>query len=615
MSENKINFSNNITENEEIYLLEIQSFEELYDLLKKRKYSSRKLEKDFQNFCLESEKNNYILENNKEYNIIKEKTLFNKFKLNKNLFDFRLSMTDLIIKYYKFLKNIKPNNRDEYDILKNIFVIFDEIKKNKLIMEDIQCLINNGILIDYDNNFFIFLLDIEDKYFKQILSFFDFKKYILSDSNIINILISYLNEKINSYNEESKQFLFIRKITTLLYEILILLENNNDNINNEQIILMKTYKNEIINSVNKNKIFEIFFNDETFISHMDILLNIFKIFPEEIDNQINILINKKVKQITKALMKFILKNAIIFNKYIKEKTLNILNNIFIENSLKFHLNQYIIGKDRIINIYNRFKNNENAMQLLIKYLLENDKKEQAKLIQENKYNEENEYELEEKILIEKNKNYNNFLKLPDDYKIYYISAEDNDNINKSKKILDKMIKEELNKDKFMGVDSEWKSSNTFYEQFKENINKNKNLYSNLADIIQISGMYHGFIFDVKSIEKSQVLKEKIRKIFLNKNFIGFDFKNDSIRLGKFFKEVIYKNEFIDLLEVYKKKFNTKNIPELKTITFDFFGKELDKRDQLSDWSKRPLLKNQINYGILDAYVLIFIFQKLNSIKF
>ena len=613
MSENKINFSNNITENEEIYLLEIQSFEELYDLLKKRKYSSRKLEKDFQNFCLESEKNNYILENNKEYNIIKEKTLFNKFKLNKNLFDFRLSMTDLIIKYYKFLKNIKPNNRDEYDILKNIFVIFDEIKKNKLIMEDIQCLINNGILIDYDNNFFIFLLDIEDKYFKQILSFFDFKKYILSDSNNINILIYYLNEKINSYNEESKQFLFIRKITTLLYEILILLENNNDNINNEQIILIKAYKNEIINLVNKNKIFEIFFNDETFISHMDILLNIFKIFPEEIDNQINILINKKVKQITKSLMKFILKNAIIFNKYIKEKTLNILNNIFIENSLKFHLNQYIIGKDRIINIYNRFKNNENAMQLLIKYLLENDKKEQAKLIQENKYNEENEYELEEKILIEKNKNYNNFLKLPDDYKIYYISAEDNDNINKSKKILDKMIKEELNKDKFMGVDSEWKSSNTFYEQFKENINKNKNLYSNLADIIQISGMYHGFIFDVKSIEKSQVLKEKIRKIFLNKNFIGFDFKNDSIRLGKFFKEVIYKNEFIDLLEVYKKKFNTKNIPELKTITFDFFGKELDKRDQLSDWSKRPLLKNQINYGILDAYVLIFIFQKLNSI--
>ena len=197
MSENKINFSNNITENEEIYLLEIQSFEELYDLLKKRKYSSRKLEKDFQNFCLESEKNNYILENNKEYNIIKEKTLFNKFKLNKNRFDFRLSMTDLIIKYYKFLKNIKPDNRDEYDILKNIFVIFDEIKKNKLIMEDIQCLINNGILIDYDNNFFIFLLDIEDKYFKQILSFFDFKKYILSDSNNINILIYYLNEKIN----------------------------------------------------------------------------------------------------------------------------------------------------------------------------------------------------------------------------------------------------------------------------------------------------------------------------------------------------------------------------------------------------------------------------------
>ena len=66
-----------------------------------------------------------------------------------------------------------------------------------------------------------------------------------------------------------------------------------------------------------------------------------------------------------------------------------------------------------------------------------------------------------------------------------------------------------------------------------------------------------------------------------------------------------------LIEVYKQRMN-KKAPELKIITLDFFGKELDKRDQTSDWSKRPLLKNQIIYGILDAYVLIFIYQKLNE---
>ena len=602
-----------MSNNEEINLLEIKSFEELFNLLKKGKYSTKKLEKDIQNFCLESEKNNYKSEKIKEYNnIIKEETLFDKFKLNKNRFDFKLSISALIIRYYNFVKKIKPENKEEYYILKKIYEIFYEIKKNDLIMEDIQCLLKNGILFDYDNNFFTFLFDTGDKYTKQILSLFDLKSYFLTDTNNIKIFISYLNELINSYSEKSKQFLFIRKIITLLNEVLILLENNDNinNINNEQLYIIKTYKEKIMNSINKNKIFEIFFTDEEFLSHLDILLSAFKTFPKEIDNQINILINKKDKQITKALMKFVLKSAMVLKNFISEKTLNLLNDISIENSFKFHLKQYINGKDRIINIYNRFKNNENIIKLLIEYLLENNKKEQAKLIQENKYNEEDEYQLEEKIFLEKNKN-NNYLKLPEDYKIYYISAEDNDNITKSKKILNEIIKKEINKDRYMGVDTEWKSSNNFYDQYQENINININKNSNLGDIIQIAGMYHGFIFDIKSIEKNQELKEKIKKIFLNTKFIGFDFRNDIIRLGKFFKEIIYKNEFIDLIEVYKQRMN-KKAPELKIITLDFFGKELDKRDQTSDWSKRPLLKNQIIYGILDAYVLIFIYQKLNE---
>ena len=602
-----------MSNNEEINLLEIKSFEELFNLLKKGEYTTKKLEKDIQNFCLESEKNNYKSEKIKEYNnIIKEETLFDKFKLNKNRFDFKLSISALIIRYYNFVKKIKPENKEEYYILKKIYEIFYEIKKNDLIMEDIQCLLKNGILFDYDNNFFTFLFDTGDKYTKQILSLFDLKSYFLTDTNNIKIFISYLNELINSYSEKSKQFLFIRKIITLLNEVLILLENNDNinNINNEQLYIIKTYKEKIMNSINKNKIFEIFFADEEFLSHLDILLSAFKTFPKEIDNQINILINKKDKQITKALMKFVLKSAMVLKNFISEKTLNLLNDISIENSFKFHLKQYINGKDRIINIYNRFKNNENIIKLLIEYLLENNKKEQAKLIQENKYNEEDEYQLEEKIFLEKNKN-NNYLKLPEDYKIYYISAEDNDNITKSKKILNEIIKKEINKDRYMGIDTEWKSSNNFYDQYQENINININKNSNLGDIIQIAGMYHGFIFDIKSIEKNQELKEKIKKIFLNTKFIGFDFRNDIIRLGKFFKEIIYKNEFIDLIEVYKQRMN-KKAPELKIITLDFFGKELDKRDQTSDWSKRPLLKNQIIYGILDAYVLIFIYQKLNE---
>ena len=160
----------------------------------------------------------------------------------------------------------------------------------------------------------------------------------------------------------------------------------------------------------------------------------------------------------------------------------------------------------------------------------------------------------------------------------------------------------------MGIDTEWKSSNNFYEQYQENINNSNN---NLADIIQIAGINHGFIFDVKSINKNEEIKEKIKKIFFDTKFIGFEFRNDYVKIGQFFKEIIYKNKFVELSNVYKEKLN-KRTPELKSITLEFFGKELDKRDQISDWSKRPLLQNQIIYGILDAYVLILIYNKLNS---
>ena len=605
MEEKGINSIKDNADKEEIFLLEIESFQDLYDLLKEGKYNAKKLEKDLQNFCLETEKNNYICEKNEKNKIINGQSLFNKFKFCQNLFDFQISMSDLIIKYYKFLINIKPNNKKEYNILNNIFEIFSEINKNNLIMRNIQCLLDNGILYNYNNNFFIFLLDINDKYFKQLFSFFDLKKYFLSSIDNINIFISKLNEIIDSYKEEEKQFLFIRKIANLITEIFILFENDKEKNNNEEKNLIKLYKEKIIDSINKEKLFEIFINDKEFLSHMDIFLNLIKLFPDELDKQINILINKKEKLITKSVMKFILKNAKVLNNCIKESTLNLLNNISIENSFKFHLNQYISGKDRLINIYYKYKDHENIIKLLIKYLLENNKKEQAQLILENKYNEKDEYELEEKFIEENNSN--KYFKLPEDYKIYYISAEES-NINESLKILENIINNNLNSDKYMGIDTEWKSSNNFYEQYQENINNSNN---NLADIIQIAGINHGFIFDVKSINKNEEIKEKIKKIFFDTKFIGFEFRNDYMKIGTFFKEIIYKNKFVELSNVYKERLN-KRTPELKSITLEFFGKELDKRDQISDWSKRPLLQNQIIYGILDAYVLILIYNKLNS---
>ena len=119
------------------------------------------------------------------------------------------------------------------------------------------------------------------------MSFFDIKFYFLSNIDNINIFISKLNELINSYNQTKKQFLFIRKISSILLQILLLLEKTKTE---EEKHKLNIYKEKILNSINKEKIFEIYFSDEEFLSHLDILLIIFIIFLNDIDIEINILI-------------------------------------------------------------------------------------------------------------------------------------------------------------------------------------------------------------------------------------------------------------------------------------------------------------------------------------
>lgn len=600
----------------EINILQISSFEDLLNLLNTDKICVRKFSKKLQSFCIESEKNNYICEKNEEFKIeLDEKTIFSKFIICKNRFDFQICMSDLLFQYFICLKNVKPLNKKEYNIIKNIFSMFEEIKNNNLLMDDIQCLIENGLLNKYNDNFFLALFDINEKNVKQFLLFFDLKKYFLSNVKHINRFIFRFNELINSSHTEIKQMMFIRKIDIILTEILDILDSNNEKDKKEIRNKLESYKEKIINSTNKEKLFELFFSDENFVSHLDVLYDLFKIYNSEIDKQINYLISRNNKQITKMISKFIIKHAGFIDQYIKLDTLNILNEFSIENSFSFYVSQYMEGKNRLINVYNMFKSKRKIINYLVNILKNKlNKEKQAELIQNDTYNEEDEFELEEKPNIINNKN--KYFTLPCNYKIYYISCEDDNHIKESNNILNDIINSNIILDEYLGIDTEWKSSPSFLDFYTENLssnNKNKEALdvdkSDLSDIIQISGSKIGFIFDTKSIYKNEQIKCKIEKIFFNNKFIGFEFANDDIKIGNFFKKIVYKNEFIELSKVYK-KIKNKNTPELKIIISEMFDKVLDKRDQISDWSQRPLLSSQIKYGILDAYVLIEVYNKL-----
>ena len=613
----KIEGNNISPEEPDINILEILSFEELFNLFKSEKYKISKFSNNFQNFCKESENNNYICENNKEYKIPKEQnSLFEKFISCKNRFDFQIMISDLLIKFFQFLKSTKPVNKKEYNLIKNIFQIFTDIKNSNLLMEDIQCLIEYGLLKDYNNNFYLYLFDINDKNVSQLLLFFDIKNYFLSNLNNINIFILKLNELIDNYNKKVKPVMFVRKIEKIISEILGILILK-DNENTEIIHRIEKYREKIINSIHIERIFEIFYSDEIFTSHLDILLNLFKVFPNEINKQINILISKNNKSITKVISKFLVKNSKTLDDYIQKDTLYKLNEFSVENSFTFYLNQYIEGKNRLINIYNMFKTNRKIIKELSNCLKNKlNKVKQSELIEQNIYNEEFEFELEEKEFLEKNKS--KYFILPDNFKIYYISAENENCSKESLKALDQIIDDKIPIDEYLGIDTEWKSSSTFLENYVENLsdtNKNKKIIDTekkgLSDIIQVAGNNYGFIFDTKSIYKNNKIRNKLNILFSKCKFIGFGFYNDSQKIGEFFKNLVYKNDFIELSNIYK-SVEKKNAPELKAITLEFFDKQLDKRDQISNWSNRPLLKNQIKYGILDAYVLILIYRKLKE---
>jgi len=55
-----------------------------------------------------------------------------------------------------------------------------------------------------------------------------------------------------------------------------------------------------------------------------------------------------------------------------------------------------------------------------------------------------------------------------------------------------------------------------------------------------------------------------------------------------------------------------SMPSLKKLTCFATGHTLNKKEQLSDWERRPLNASQVEYAVLDAYVPILIFDALKA---
>ena len=147
--------------------------------------------------------------------------------------------------------------------------------------------------------------------------------------------------------------------------------------------------------------------------------------------------------------------------------------------------------------------------------------------------------------------------------------------------------------------------------------------------MQIACQDQIFLVDLLALNPSKFHKTWqpiLQDIFQNcqiHRFLGYDFKSDLKALKKtselfstlksdinghfldikLFTDCILKEEILE----FQAKSGEKG---LKGLTERVLGSPLDKKHQISDWTKRPLNREQKIYAALDAFVLIEIYNKI-----
>ena len=470
----------------------------------------------------------------------------------------------------------------KYDYLKiifskliEIFKIFEKLKKSNLIIEDLNKL-------EYKNIKDIFYT-IDISFLQYFYSIFNYDTYIIYN-------IKSITNHINSLIENHFLTKYINKYIKIIIDIL---DNNNENL----------LKSNFLSELKVNKIFDNLLEEKDIFNSLSNNVRLFHIFPDYIEYISKFFIEKNLE---KNFIHFITKNN--FCNYLSEETYLKLKNYSLIKSYLFYLERYKNNQTKILYIYDLFYNEKFILEKLYNFLIEKNKIEVANKIKDLNYTEEDEIKYETNSL-KRNEENNKFIQFDESIKnnIFFLSLGNNqiiNNINNEFNNLYDILKIlDLFKDfNFFGVDSEWKPRlNTFDEKEK------------CSEILQIACENYIIIIDCKTIEKSIEFQNKFIDIFKNKFFIGFYFQFDISNMNNFFKTFFIKNSkyILDLKQIYENKFY-KNCPNLEKTCYEILGKELNKKETLSNWSKRPLRNSQKIYAAMDAYILIKLYKILNN---
>ena len=163
--------------------------------------------------------------------------------------------------------------------------------------------------------------------------------------------------------------------------------------------------------------------------------------------------------------------------------------------------------------------------------------------------------------------------------IYFIESEDDKEF-----IIDSLVNEKL-----IGIDTEFNWRKTYFPELS---------------LLQISTESKILLIDFLKFKKLKFLKEILEN--KDKLIIMHSSRSDATVLNTNLK-IQLKNTFD--IQIAEKLISQGDIKNYGLIVLDYFGFKLAKSETNSNWLKRPLTKNQLEYAAEDVNYLIPIYKK------